>query len=85
MDDEESEDAEREGVAYLYIVFTVMCIVSTIFIYFVVPETKGKTPEDFDPVIRAHSKARTDGPSVDFARNPIQSRSASDVELSSSF
>lgn len=47
MDDEETEDSQKEGVAFLYIIFACVCIVTTLFIYTTVPETKGKTPEDF--------------------------------------
>ena len=41
MDDEVSEDSQKEGVAYLYIIFAILCIICTAFIYIVVPETKG--------------------------------------------
>lgn len=47
MDDEESEDSQKEGVAYLYIIFACVCIITTVFISISVPETKGKTAEDF--------------------------------------
>jgi sugar porter (SP) family MFS transporter len=44
MTDDQQSQAEKVGVAYLYLFFAGMCVVSIIFIVFMVPETKGKTP-----------------------------------------
>jgi hypothetical protein len=45
MTDDQEEDAEKEGVAYLYLIFGIITAFSLMFIVFKVPETKGKTPE----------------------------------------
>lgn len=46
MDDDDAiADKEKSGVAYLYFMFAALTAVSITFIYYVVPETKGKTPE----------------------------------------
>lgn len=45
MNDDQQEDAEKNGVAYLYLIFAVVTAVSLFFIFFEVPETKGSTPE----------------------------------------
>lgn len=47
MDDDETADARKEGVAYMYIILSGVCFCSTLFILGFVPETKGKSPEDF--------------------------------------
>lgn len=47
MDDDEKDDAQKRGVAYLYLIFGILCLLSLLFIMKYVPETKGKTPEDF--------------------------------------
>eukprot|EP00604_Paraphysomonas_vestita_P001944 CAMPEP_0174821704 /NCGR_PEP_ID=MMETSP1107-20130205/9207_1 /TAXON_ID=36770 /ORGANISM="Paraphysomonas vestita, Strain GFlagA" /LENGTH=521 /DNA_ID=CAMNT_0016039023 /DNA_START=23 /DNA_END=1588 /DNA_ORIENTATION=+ len=47
MDDDETSDARKEGVAYMYIILAGICFLATLFIVFFVPETKGKSPEDF--------------------------------------
>ena len=47
MDDDEKADAEKKGVAYLFVIFGGICFLSQVFIRFYVPETKGKTPNDF--------------------------------------
>jgi hypothetical protein len=47
MDDDEESEAEKRGVAYLFVVFGGICFLSQIFIRFYVPETKGKSPNDF--------------------------------------
>lgn len=79
MDDEETEDSEKEGVAYLYILFAVMCIITSIFIYVLVPETKGKSPEDFQASDQP-KKSRTDD--AEASANPMRSESlGSAVEL----
>ena len=81
MDDEETEDSEKEGVAYLYILFTGMCIVTTVFIYVIVPETKGKSPEDFqasDKPMKSIAEANRNEAAV----NPLRSESlGSAVEM----
>ena len=47
MDDDETSDSRKEGVAYLYLILAGVCFSSTLFIASFVPETKGKHPEDF--------------------------------------
>jgi MFS family permease len=47
MDDDEQSDAEKKGVAFLFVIFGGICFLSQVFIRFYVPETKGKTPTDF--------------------------------------
>lgn len=47
MSDEEASEAKKKGVAYLYLIFAAISFTSAIYIYFQVPETKGKSPEDF--------------------------------------
>lgn len=47
MDDDETEDANKKGVAYLYALFAVISASSYLFISMHVPETKGKNPKDF--------------------------------------
>jgi sugar porter (SP) family MFS transporter len=47
MTDEESSAAKKRGVGYLYLIFSVVTFFSTIYIALRVPETKGKSPEDF--------------------------------------
>lgn len=47
MDDDEINDARRSGVAYLYYLFAGITFFSVTVIYYFIPETKGKKPEDF--------------------------------------
>mmetsp|Transcript_12347 Transcript_12347/g.18720 ORF Transcript_12347/g.18720 Transcript_12347/m.18720 type:complete len:551 (-) Transcript_12347:231-1883(-) len=47
MDDDEVADSRKEGVAYMYVMFAGICVAVLIFIFTYVPETKGKTPDDF--------------------------------------
>lgn len=47
MDDDELNDARRNGVAYLYYLFAGITFLSVLVTYHFVPETKGKKPEDF--------------------------------------
>ena len=47
MDDDEESDAEKKGVAYLFVIFGAICFCSQLFIRFYVPETRHKTPNDF--------------------------------------
>jgi MFS family permease len=47
MDDDEADDANKTGVAYLYGIFAVISACSYLFISVHVPETKGKNPKDF--------------------------------------
>ena len=47
MDDDETNDAKKRGVAYMYLILTGVCVCAIIFITSLVPETKGKKPEDF--------------------------------------
>jgi hypothetical protein len=41
MDDDETADARKEGVAYMYIILAGICFCATIFMILFVPETKG--------------------------------------------
>lgn len=46
MDDDDAiAKAEKQGVAAMYFFFAGMCVCALLFMHFVVPETKGKTPE----------------------------------------
>lgn len=47
MTDEEASIAKKNGVGYLYLVFSCVTFVSVVYIAVKVPETKGKVPEDF--------------------------------------
>jgi MFS family permease len=47
MDDDETNDANKKGVAYLYGIFAIISACSFAFITVHVPETKGKNPKDF--------------------------------------
>ena len=47
MDDDETDDANKKGVAYLYGIFAIICASSVAFMFIHVPETKGKHPKDF--------------------------------------
>jgi MFS family permease len=47
MDDDEKSEAEKKGVAYLFVIFGGICFLSQVFIRFYVPETRGKSPNDF--------------------------------------
>lgn len=44
MDDDETADARKEGVAYLYIILAGICFCAILFILAFVPETKGLDP-----------------------------------------
>ena len=46
MDDDEQSDAQKTGVAILYFIFAIVTAVGIVFITLVIPETKGKTPEE---------------------------------------
>ena len=46
MDDDAQLQAQKLGVAILYFIFAIITVLSLIFIIVVVPETKGKTPEE---------------------------------------
>ncbi|CAM9313976.1 unnamed protein product, partial [Ectocarpus fasciculatus] len=47
MDDDEQDDANKRGVAYLYFIIAGICFASVLFIMKYIPETRGKTPESF--------------------------------------
>jgi sugar porter (SP) family MFS transporter len=47
MSDDATADAEKQGVGYLYIIFAATSCMACFYIWFQVPETKGKNPEDF--------------------------------------
>ena len=42
MDDDETADAEKNGVAYLYFIFTLVTVLALLFMHIFVPETKCK-------------------------------------------
>lgn len=46
MDDDEKDNAEKKGVAYLYIIFAGVCVLTLMFMAAYVPETKGTSPEE---------------------------------------
>ena len=54
MSEDEKSDAEKTGVAYLYFIFAIISLLGLVFIKLVVPETKGKSPEEV--MGRIHSK-----------------------------
>lgn len=44
MDDDAQSKAETKGVGYLYLIFGILTACAFSFVYFLVPETKGKSP-----------------------------------------
>lgn len=40
---------------YIYVFFTIFCIMSFFFVYLVVPETKGRSLEDMDAIFGGQS------------------------------
>jgi hypothetical protein len=46
MNDDETNTAEKHGVAYLYYFFSIVTFLCILFIHILVPETKGLSPED---------------------------------------
>lgn len=67
MDDDETNDANKRGVAYLYAIFAVISAAACAFISAHVPETKGKQPKDF----MEHSEGEGEGDDHDAARTPL--------------
>lgn len=62
MTTDETQEAEKHGVAYLYIIFAIVSCISCGYIYTMVPETKGKKPEDFQdstsaPLLQSESSS----------------------------
>lgn len=53
MTDDETQDAQKEGVAYLYLIFAIITAISLVFIQVAVPETKGMSPEQLND--KSHS------------------------------
>jgi len=47
MSDDAVQNAEKKGVGYLYIIFASTSCLACFYVWFQVPETKGKRPEDF--------------------------------------
>lgn len=45
MDDDAKTQHEKKGVGWLYAIFVLVNIAALMFVHFVLPETKGKTPE----------------------------------------
>jgi len=46
MNDDETNTAEKHGVAFLYYFFSIVTFLCILFIHMLVPETKGLSPED---------------------------------------
>ena len=46
MNNDETNTAEKHGVAYLYYFFSIVTFLCILFIHILVPETKGLSPED---------------------------------------
>jgi SP family myo-inositol transporter-like MFS transporter 13 len=58
MDDDEQSKAETKGVGYLYLIFGILTALCVCFVYFVVPETKGKSPDQLNnPLLNVTSDA----------------------------
>jgi hypothetical protein len=51
MTDDETSDAQKNGVAYLYFIFSGICFAAIIFIQTNVPETKDKSLEELNDVV----------------------------------
>ncbi len=52
MDDEDESDAQKKGVAILYLIFAGFTALSLVFIHMLVPETKGASPVRTPLIIR---------------------------------
>lgn len=50
MTDDETADAQKDGVAYLYLLFAAFAALSLVFFHIYVPETKGKNPDEGEEV-----------------------------------
>eukprot|EP01039_Chlorochromonas_danica_P000134 gene132-142_t len=50
MDDDAEGQAQKKGVAILYIIFAAFTVAAIVFIHMLVPETKGKSPEELGQV-----------------------------------
>ena len=50
MTDDETSDAQKNGVAYLYFIFSAICFAGITFIQTYVPETKGKSLEELNDI-----------------------------------
>jgi MFS family permease len=46
MDDDETAEAQKKGVAYMYFIFASITALCLVFMHTVVPETKGKTVDE---------------------------------------
>ena len=66
MDDDETNDANKKGVAFLYGIFAVISACAYTFISVHVPETKGKNPKDF-----MHSASDSEEDEEDNALSPL--------------
>lgn len=73
MDDDETQNAQKNGVGILYAIFVVINITALLFIWVVVPETLGKTPEELTRPEKASSAAIVKS---SFSRNPSSSLAA---------
>ena len=51
MSDDETSDAQKHGVAYLYFIFAGINFASICFVKLVVPETKGKSIEELNDFV----------------------------------
>jgi len=65
MSDDAVQNAEKEGVGYLYIIFAATSCLACFYIWFQVPETKGKRPEDFQTDAQ---RGLLDGAEGDYSR-----------------
>ena len=44
--DDEQNTEKKNGVSYVYFIFAGMCLLCLVFLYVLVPETKGRNPDD---------------------------------------
>jgi len=77
MDDDAQNAAEKKGVGYLYLIFAVITACSLIFIHLIVPETKGKSPDQLNkPLLSGGSEH---GKETDRLVNPMAAATYGDA------
>jgi len=59
MTDDEEAQAKKRGVAFLYLFFACVTLITSLFVFFYVPETKGKTPGELNTDAFGSSAAAT--------------------------